>query len=176
MTTYVYIATSLDGYIADKNGNIEWLNEIPNPENSDLGFVEFMNKIDAVVMGRNTFTKVQSFGLWPYHKPVYVSSSSLTQLPEEFADKAQIINLKPLAIIENLNKDGMTNLYIDGGALIQSFLREDLIDELIITSIPVLLGDGIPLFGKLRNSLKFSHQNTEILLNSLVQSHYIRQR
>ena len=176
MTTYVYIAKSLDGYIADKNGNVEWLNEIPNPENSDLGFVEFMNKIDAVVMGRNTFEKVQSFGMWPYHKPVFVISSSLSQLSEEYTNKAIILNLKPLDLIEKLNKDGMKHLYIDGGALIQSFLREDLIDELITTSIPVLLGDGIPLFGKLSNSLEFTHQNTEILLNSLVKSRYIRQR
>jgi dihydrofolate reductase len=176
MTTYVYIAQSLDGYIADKDGTVDWLNEIPNPENSDFGFAEFMDKIDAVVMGRNTFEQVMTFGLWPYNKPVFVISASLNQLQYEYAGKAYLLNLKPIDIIEKLNNEGMVNLYIDGGALIQSFLADDLIDELIITSVPVLLGGGIPLFGKLGNALNFSHQNTEILNNTLVKSHYRRHR
>jgi dihydrofolate reductase len=176
MTTYVYIAQSLDGYIADKDGNVDWLNEIPNPENSDFGFAEFMDKIDAVVMGRNTFEQVLTFGMWPYNKPIFVISASLNQLPDEHDGKAYLLNLKPIDIIEKLNSEGMENLYIDGGALIQSFLADDLIDELIITSVPVLLGGGIPLFGKLGNALNFSHQNTEILNYTLVKSHYRRHR
>jgi len=176
MALYVYIAQSLDGYIADKNGNIDWLNDIPNPENSDFGFSDFINKIDAVVMGRNTFEKVQSFGMWPYTKPVYVVSSSLLNLSPEFSGKAEILNLGPAKIIEKLKKDGLKNLYIDGGALIQSFLSEDLIDELIITSIPVLLGDGISLFGKLNNSLKFKFVKSEILNNYLVKNYYKRDK
>jgi dihydrofolate reductase len=174
MTLYVYIAQSLDGYIADKTGELEWLNDIPNPENSDFGFAEFISKIDAVVMGRNTFEKVQSFDVWPYIQPVYVISTSLHGLPPEYSDKAKILNLKPSQIVESLEKDGMNNLYIDGGALIQSFLSEDLIDELIITSIPVLLGDGISLFGKLDQSLKFKFQKSEVLISSLVKSYYKR--
>jgi dihydrofolate reductase len=176
MTTYVYVATSLDGYIADKNGRVDWLNEIPNPENSDFGFAEFMDKIDAVVMGRNTFEQVLTFGTWPYNKPVYVISTTLSQLPDEYAGKAYLLSLKPLEIIEYLKKEGMENLYIDGGALIQSFLSTDLIDEFIITSVPVLLGGGIPLFGKLSNRFKLDHLNTEVLNNYLVRSHYRRQR
>lgn len=176
MTLYVYIAQSLDGFIADKNGGIEWLTEIPNPDNSDFGFAEFMTNIDAVVMGRNTFEKVQSFGVWPYMKPVYVISSTLHILPKEYSGKAEILNLKPSQIIERLKKDGLQNLYIDGGALIQSFLSNDLIDELIITSIPILLGDGISLFGKLGRSLKFKFLKSEVLNNSLVKSHYRREK
>jgi dihydrofolate reductase len=176
MTLYVYIAQSLDGFIADKNGGLDWLNEIPNPDKSDFGFAEFMSKIDAVVMGRNTFEKVQSFGIWPYNKPVYIISSTLNELPKEYSGKAEILNLKPPQIIEKLNKEGFNNLYIDGGALIQSFLSEDLIDELIITSVPVLLGDGISLFGKLSNSLKFKLQKSEVLIDSLIMSHYLRKK
>ena len=176
MTLYVYIAQSLDGFIADKNGGLDWLNEIPNPDNSDFGFAEFMSSIDAVVMGRNTFEKVHSFGMWPYAKPVYIISSTLNELPKEYFGKAEILNLKPHQIIEKLNKEGFNNLYIDGGALIQSFLSEDLIEELIITSIPVLLGDGISLFGKLDKSLKFKLQRSEVLIDSLVKSHYIREK
>jgi dihydrofolate reductase len=176
MTTYVYIARSLDGFIADKDGNIDWLNNIPNPESNDFGFNEFMNHIDAVVMGRNTFEKVVSFGVWPYNKPVYIISTSLNSLPQKYSGKAEILNLNPSQIIEKLKKDGMKYLYIDGGALIQSFLSEDLIDELIITTIPILLGGGIPLFGKLHNRLKFRHIKIEVLINSLVKSYYQRQR
>jgi dihydrofolate reductase len=176
MSLYVYIAQSLDGYIADKNGGVDWLNEIPNPENSDFGFSEFIGKIDAIVMGRNTFQKVQSFGMWPYQKPVYVISSSLRKLPKDYFGKAEILTLKPKQIIKTLEKKGMKNLYVDGGALIQSFLSEDLIDELIITTIPVLLGDGISLFGKLNYPLKFEFQKTEVLNNSLVKSYYRREK
>jgi dihydrofolate reductase len=132
--------------------------------------------IDAIVMGRNTFQQVLSFEVWPYTKPVYVISSSLNKLPDEYSGRAQILNLNPSDIIEKLHSDGLKNLYIDGGALIQSFLAEDLIDELIITTIPIVLGAGIPLFSELSTVLKFKHQKTEVLLNSLVKSHYLRQR
>lgn len=176
MRTFIYIAQSIDGYIADKNGNLDWLNDISNPDNSDFGFSKFMGNIDAIVMGRNTFDKVQSFGVWPYTKMVYVISSSLNKLPIEYSNKAQILRLTPAQIIAKLNREGIENLYIDGGGLIQSFLSEDLIDELIITSIPVILGDGVPLFNKLNNQLKFKHVSTVVLIGSLVKSHYIRQK
>jgi dihydrofolate reductase len=180
MVTYmrntVYIAQSLDGYIADKNGGLDWLNNIPNPENNDFGFADFIENIDAIVMGRNTFQKVLTLGDWPYTKPVYVISSSLNKIPNELSDKVTILNSNPSELVKRLNQKGHKNLYIDGGLLIQSFLSEDLIDELIITTIPILLGGGIPLFGDLNNSMKFSHVKTEVLLNSLVKSYYKRQR
>ena len=176
MTTYVYIAQSLDGYIADKDGGLDWLNDIPNPDNSDFGFSDFMNGIDAIVMGRKTFETVHSFNAWPYTKPVFVVTRSLKKLPEIYQNKATILNLQPSQIIKNLEDDGMNNLYIDGGVLIQSFLKEDLIDELIITTIPVLLGAGFPLFGKLEESLNFKFQKSEVLNNSLMKNYYTRDR
>ncbi|MEJ2055762.1 MAG: dihydrofolate reductase family protein [Calditrichaceae bacterium] len=176
MSNFIYIAQSLDGYIADKDGGIDWLNEIPNPEDSDFGFGEFMNRIDAVVMGRKTFESVMGFDMWIYTKPVYVVSASHKRLPEKYRDKAEILNLRPAQIIEKLKIEGRENLYIDGGALIQGFLAEDLIDELIITTIPILLGGGISLFGKLQNSLKFRHVKTEVLIDSMVKSYYQRER
>ena len=176
MSIYVYIAKSLDGYIADKNGEIDWLNDIPNPDNSDFGFAEFMNNIDAIVMGRKTFETVHSFDVWPYTKPVYVISRAWHELPKKYSGKAEILNLNPKKIIETLAKKGMKNLYVDGGALIRSFLSEDLIDELIITSIPVILGAGIPLFGNLQSSLKFKLYKSEVLNNSLVKSYYKRDK
>jgi len=176
MSNFVYIAQSLDGYIADKDGGIDWLLEIPNPDDSDFGFGEFMNRIDAVIMGRKTFESVMKFDIWIYTKPVYVVSASLKNLPEKYREKAGLLNLEPRQIIDTLKNDGMENLYIDGGALIQSFLAEDLIDELIITTIPVLLGGGIPLFDKLRNPLKFRHIKTEALTDLLVKSYYRREK
>jgi dihydrofolate reductase len=174
MANYVYIATSLDGFIATTDGGVEWLNDIPNPDESDYGYAEFTSGIDALVMGRGTYEKVLTFGDWPYKKPVFVLSNSLTKVSQELKDKVEIVSGDLDELVKQLNQRGYSNLYIDGGKVIQSFLREDLIDELIITRIPILLGDGIPLFGKLGKTLKFKHKKTEIFNNALVQSSYVR--
>jgi len=176
MANYIYIATSLDGFIATVDGGIDWLNDIPNPENSDFGFSEFMSGIDALVMGRNTFEKVLSFGFWPYEKPVFVLSNTLQSIPEKYKKKAELINGDVKDIVKELNSRGFLNLYIDGGKVIQGFLREDLIDEMFITLVPVLLGDGIPLFGKLPQHLDFRNTGTKDLNDILVKNHYIRIR
>lgn len=172
MANYVYIATSLDGYIATEDGGIDWLSEIPNPNNSDYGFNDFIQKIDAIVMGRNTFEKVLSFGQWPYPKKVFILSNKLKKVPEELTDKVEIIAGDIKSVTADLNKRGFLNLYIDGGKTIQSFLKENLIDEMIITRIPILLGSGIPLFGKLEKIIRFDVVETEILDDLLVKSHY----
>ena len=176
MVNYVYIATSLDGFIATTDGGIDWLNQIPNPGKSDFGFAEFMSGIDAIVMGRKTFEKVLTFGSWPYDKPVYVLSKRKVKIPKELETKVEIMNASPKKLVEQLKERGHQNLYIDGGNTIQGFLEEDLIDEMIITRVPVLLGDGIPLFRKLPHRLDFSHRRTESLGEILVSSHYTRIR
>lgn len=176
MTNYVYIATSLDGFIATSDGGLDWLEEIPNPEQSDYGYAEFMKSIDAIVIGRKTFDKVLSFGQWVYHKPVFLLSNSLTKLPEQIFGKAEIVRGDIKKIINQLNQNGYTNLYIDGGRVIQSFLQEDLVDEMIITRVPILLGKGVPLFGTLEQHLKFRHKKTEIYNDTLVKSYYIRDK
>jgi len=171
---YVYIATSIDGYIATRDGDVEWLHELPNPNNNDYGYSEFMANIDALIMGRHTFEKVRTFGKWHYEKKVFVLSSVLTEIPNELIGKVEFISGPLKDILASVNSQGFNNLYIDGGLVIQSFLAEDLIDELIITRIPILLGGGIPLFGELNKPLRFVHKNTEIYDNSLVKSHFIR--
>jgi dihydrofolate reductase len=176
MTNSVYVATSLDNYITSRGGGLEWLTEIPNPGQSDYGFAEFMSSIDAVVMGRNTFETVISFDSWPYPVPVFVLSASLKTLPGKVAGKVEIIHGEPRALVKRLNQRGYRNLYIDGGRTIQCFLQEDLIDEMIITRVPVLLGEGIPLFGNLENSLNFHLEKTEQLNDALVKSSYSRIR
>ena len=176
MANIVYIATSLDGYIARKDGNIDWLMEIPNPDNSDYGFSTFMKRIDGIIMGRKTFEVVLDFGGWPYSKPVYILSNSMTNIPEDLKERAKIVKGELKEIIGALNKKGFKNLYIDGGKTIQSFLNENLIDELIITRIPIILGSGIPLFDKMDIEIRFEHIQTEIYKNGLIKSRYTKKK
>lgn len=176
MANYVYIAASLDNYIAAPGGSLDWLDAIPNPQQSDYGFAEFLRGIDAVVMGRNTFEAVLGFADWPYIAPVFVLSHSLETLPEKVTGKAEIIHGEPAVVTKSLQKRGFQNLYVDGGKTIQSFLEADFIDEMVITRVPILLGNGIPLFGKLSRSLDFRLVSAERLDDTLVKSHYRRIR
>ena len=176
MANYVYIATSLDGFIADRDGGLDWLMNFPNPGQADYGFEEFLSGIDAIIMGRKTYETVRSFGVWPYRQPVFVLSNTMKAVPEEMADRVKVVGGSLEDIIGQLNSSGLKNLYLDGGISIQGFLREDLVDELIISRIPLLLGGGIPLFGEQDQLLLFDHVKTEIFDNGIVQSHYIRKR
>jgi len=173
----VFIARSLDGYIAGKNGELDWLHAIPNPENIDMGFVKLMERVDAIVMGRTTFETVCGFeGEWPYNKPVFVLSTTLKTIPEKYKEKAELVKGTIPEILDSINKKGYKNLYIDGGTTIQSFLKEDLIDELIITTIPILLGGGFPLFRELPKQLAFEHVSSEVFLSQVVQDSYRRKK
>ncbi|USD43545.1 dihydrofolate reductase [Vibrio sp. SCSIO 43135] len=177
MANIVYIATSLDGYIADKNNQVDWLHEVPNPEGSDFGFADFMERVDALVMGRNTFDMVASFGGdWPYSKPVFVLSNTMTSVPEQYQDKVFLVKGELKEVVARLNEQGYQDLYIDGGVTIQNFLAQDLIDEMIITTIPTLLGGGIPLFGELQSPLKFKHLESELCAGILVKNRFVRTR
>lgn len=174
---YVFIARSLDGYIADEKGGIEWLETIPNPNQLDMGYTSFINKIDAIIMGRSSFEKVLSFGIeWPYFVPVFVLSNTLKEVQEEYVGKVEIVSGTPSTILNEVHSKGHKQLYIDGGKTVQSFLKEDLIDEMIITTIPILLGGGIPLFAELPEKMRFEHFKTEVFLDELVQSNYRRIR
>lgn len=173
----VFIATSIDGYITDKNGGIDWLHSIPNPDKDDMGYVEFTNNIDALVMGRTTFETVCGFEIdWPYDKPVFVLSTTLNEIPESHQDNAFLIKGTLNEIIEQINKKGYHRLYIDGGTTICNFLKADLIDEMIITTIPIVLGGGSPLFSELPNELKFELIATKTYLNQITQRHYKRKK
>ena len=173
----VFIATSFDGYIADKDGGIDWLHSIPNPENIDMGYEEFTSQIDALVMGRTTFETVCAFDMdWPYKKPVFVLSNSLTKIPEEYEGKAALVKGTLKEILHKIYNRGYHRLYIDGGRTIQSFLNEDLIDEMTITIIPYLLGDGIPLFSNLSGRLAFECVDSKIYLDKIVQNRFVRRK
>lgn len=175
MKTTVYVGTSLDGFIARKDGDIDWLVKYQNKEVHD-SYNEFISRIDAMVIGRGTYEKVLGFPEWPYEKKVFVLSTSLKQIPGTLNEKATLVAMKPAELMNYLSDKGFSNIYIDGGKVIQSFLREDLIDELIITKVPELIGTGIPLFGYLDNDLRFEHIKTNIYSDGLVKSQYKRKR
>ena len=173
----VYIATSLDGYIADKNGGIDWLDSIPAPVGEDMGYTAFTNDIDALVMGRKTFETVLGFDVgWPYEKPVFVLSNTMNKIPESHQGKAHVVKGTLKEIIEQIHEKGYRRLYIDGGTTIQGFLKEDLIDELIITTFPIVLGGGAPLFSEPSKELKFQLIGSRIYADQLVQNHFKRSR
>lgn len=176
MKTTVYIATSLDGFIARPDGDIDWLTSIDNPTRDDYGYSEFYSSVDAIVTGRGTFEKVLSFPSWPYDKKVFVLSTTLKELPRQVRDKAALVSMNPKALLKHLSALGYKSLYVDGGKVIQSFLREDCIDELIITTIPILIGKGIPLFGEDDRDLAFTHLKTTTYPNGLVKNHYRRSK
>ena len=173
----VFIATSLDGYIAGPNGEVDWLHAIPNPEQDSMGYDTFMSNIDAIVMGRKTFETVSSFDIaWPYQKTVYVLSREMKSVPSDYRDKVKLVRGSLNEILSQIHSNQHYRLYIDGGTTIQSFLNEDRIDEMIITTIPILLGRGIPLFSHMRKRLEFECVSSRLYLDCIVQNHFVRKR
>src|SRR5262245_27561880 len=147
----VFIATSLDGYIAREDGRIDWLetaNRSATP-GGDFGYAAFFSTVDALVMGRGAFETVIRFPEWPYgEKPVYVVRRTLEHLPSNVPASVSLSAESPVELVTRLHGEGRRHLYVDGGRTIQGFLAAGLIDELTITVIPVLLGSGRPLFGR----------------------------
>ena len=175
MKTSVYIGTSLDGYIAKPDGNIDWLTIYGN-DDAIHAYEEFMNGIDAIVIGKGTYEKILSFPSWPYVKKAFVLSTSLKQLPDTLKDNATLLSMKPKELLSYLSEMGFSSIYVDGEKVIQDFLKEDMIDNLIISKVPVLIGNGIPLFGFISADLKFKHMRTETQSNGLVRSYYNREK
>jgi dihydrofolate reductase len=167
----VYIGTSLDGFIARKDGDINWLTKFANDE-AIHAYEEFISRIDAIVIGRGTFEKVLTFPTWPYTKKVFVLSSSIKEVQNGLKEKATVLSLNPTTLLSYLANLGFSSIYIDGGKVIQDFLKEDLIDELIISKVPILIGNGIQLFGPLNDDRKFKHIQTQVQSNGLVRSYY----
>jgi dihydrofolate reductase len=173
MKATVFIATSLDGFIARPNGDIDWLGE-PSEGGEDYGYKKFMDTVNVLVMGRNTFEKVLTFGgSWPYGtKPVVVLSSRALDIPKRIPTSVEAMSCSPAELVERLSARGAKHLYIDGGRTIQRFLDSGLIQRLIITRIPVLIGSGIPLFGPLERDIKLQHIETRAFPGGLEQSEY----
>lgn len=147
-TISVFIATSLDGFIAREDGCLDWLDAANArvPEGEDCGFGDFMDSVDVLIMGRMTYEQVLSFGQWPYNKPVFVLSSRSLDIPQHLKEFVTHSSESAQNLCARLSHDGVKRIYVDGGRTIQSFLELGLIDYITITLIPVLLGSGKPLF------------------------------
>jgi dihydrofolate reductase len=175
MKCSIYIATSVDGFIARDDGDIDWLHNpaYAVPDGGDLGYAEFISSVDVLVMGSATFEKVLSFGEWPYEKtPVIVLSHRDLVIPRDLHGKARVENLAPGELVSRLEREGARHLYVDGGKTIQGFLKAGLIQEITITQIPIILGSGIPLFGALGVERSLVHQGTKSFSNGFVQTTY----
>jgi dihydrofolate reductase len=170
MKCSVFIASSLDGYIAREDGGLDWLPGFTADQ--DYGYKRFIETVDCIVMGRGTFDAVIDFQPWPYNRPVYVLTSRPLDLPDHLADKVSSMSGPPADVRRRLAEGGRRHAYIDGGATIQQWLRAGLIDNLTITTIPVLLGSGRPLFGKLDRDIHLHVVESHSFEDGLVQSTY----
>jgi len=166
----VFVGTSLDGFIARANGELDFL-EAGGGE--PHGYDEFMATVDALVIGRKTFETVLTFGSWPYGaKPVFVlSTHALAPTPPGAA--VERMSGAPADIVVQLAARGIRHIYVDGGITIQRFLQAGLIHRLIITRVPVLIGAGIPLFGAVQRDIPLKHVATRHYASGLVQSEYV---
>ncbi len=178
----VYIATSVDGFIARTDGSVDWLDTYANQEaemgdDADMGFNNFIESVDCMIMGRGCMEAISGFNLsseqWPYRDArVIVLSKTLTEPPENVKDHVEIYSGDVPELVGTLEREGYQHAYVDGGKTIQSFLNLRLITDLSLTQIPVLLGEGIPLFGKTNQDIRLEKAEAKTFPNELVQVHY----
>jgi len=170
----VFIATSVDGFIARQDGDISWLtNADYTIEAEDFGFAEFYALVDAIVMGRKTYETALGFTEWPYvNKRVVVLSHASISIPSQLAGNVEHMSGSPAEVAQRLEASCARHVYVDGGQTIQGFLKAGLIDEMTITTIPILLGSGIPLFGPLDRDILLQVISSQAYANGLVQTKY----
>ncbi len=169
MKASVFIATSLDGFIARANGGLDWL---PAGGGEPHGYDEFIASVDALVIGRKTYETVLAFETWPYgQKPVFVLSTRALP-PAPPGAVVEHMSGEPAEIVSRLAARGIRHIYVDGGVTIQRFLQAGLLQRLVITRIPVLLGAGIPLFGDIPHDIRLEHVTTRAFAGGMVQSEY----
>jgi dihydrofolate reductase len=171
-TGHVFIATSLDGFIARPDGGLDWL-EAANTSGEDHGYASFMAGIDGVCMGRITFETALAFDPWPYDKPVAVLSTTWQKddVPHHLRDAVTIVRSVADALARADNR-GWLRLYVDGGTTIRAFMAVGGIQDMVITRIPILLGTGLPLFGPTVGDVPLQHTATRAFPSGLVQSRY----
>jgi dihydrofolate reductase len=171
----VFMAMSLDGFIARPNGAIDWL---PNggselTDGEDYGYQAFFDSVDAIALGRHTYDLVRTFGEWPYGlKPVVVLTSRAITIPDDLSDLVTVAAGSPAEIYRQLADQGLHHVYIDGGKTIQGFLQAGLINTLTISTVPILIGCGRPLFGALARDVRLALIESRSFPNGVVQSRY----
>lgn len=170
MKMSVFVGTSLDGFIARRNGQYDFL---PEGGGEPHGYDEFMASVDTLLIGRKTFETVLAFEEWPYGKKrVVVLSSQPLDLSGVRGGRVEQMSGPPAEIAAKLKASGAQHVYVDGGMTVQGFLRAGLIESIIITRVPVLIGDGIPLFGSVDHDVKLKHLETRQYASGLVRSEY----
>ena len=169
MKASVFVGTSVDGFIARSDGALDFL---PPGGGEPHGYEEFMATVDALVVGRKTYETVLAFDVWPYgKKPTFVLSTH-SLLPAPAAAVVERLSGSPADIVSQLSARGIQHIYVDGGVTIQGFLRAGLIQRLVVTRVPVLIGSGIPLFGPTTRDIALKHIATRQYASGLVQSEY----
>jgi len=166
----VFIATSVDGYIAREDGRLDWL---PPDGGEPHGYEEFIATVDTIVIGRKTLETVLTYPVWPYEKkPVVVLSTTLPEVRAPDGAVCEVIAGTPHQVVARLEARGVKHIYVDGGTTIRGFLEAGLIQQLTLTRVPVLLGGGIPLFGVLPHDIRLQHLATHSYASGLVKSEY----
>ncbi len=166
----VFVGISVDGFMARVNGGLDFL---PEDGGEPHGYDEFIASVDTIVIGRNTYETVLGFGEWAYGKKrVVVLSSKKLDLSVVKDGVVEQMSGEPAEIVEKLAASGAQHAYVDGGITVQRFLRAGLIQRMTITRVPVLIGEGIPLFGALPADVRLRHVRTQAYASGLVQSEY----
>lgn len=182
MKCSVFIATSVDGYIATIEDGVEWLEtsgklDVDLGDQSDMGFNSFISSVDCIIMGRGCMEKLTSFNLtpdqWPYGKiRIIALSSSVKEVPDNLKDNVELYSGNISNLIINLEKSGLKHAYVDGGATITSFIKAKLINSITITQVPILLGSGKSLFGYIPHYVKLSNAQAIVFANDFIQISY----
>ncbi len=166
----VFVGTSVDGFLARADGGLDWL---PPGGGEPHGYDEFLASVDVIVIGRKTFETVLGFDAWPYAgRHVVVLSSNPSALRAPQGSDCEFLSGEPAEIAALLSARGFSHAYVDGGITIQRFLEAGLVDRLVVTRVPVLLGSGVPLFGPLSRDVRLRHVRTRSFPSGLVQSEY----
>jgi dihydrofolate reductase len=169
MKASVFVGVSVDGFMARRDGGLDFL---PPGGGEPHGYEEFMASVDALVIGRKTYETVLAFDQWPYgQKPVFVMSAH-PLAPAPPGAVVEHVSISPKEVASVLSARGVGHVYVDGGITVQGFLRAGLVQRLIITRVPVLIGTGIPLFGPTPHDITLRHVATRSYTSGLVQSEY----
>lgn len=182
MKCSVFIATSVDGFIAKNDGSVDWLHSAGNSkadmgDRADMGFNDYVSSVDCIIMGRKCMQAISNMNLsseqWPYGDTrIIVLSNTLKEAPDNMKGKIELYSGDLNHLIDQLDSEGFKHVYVDGGTTIQGFLRLKQINEITITKAPILLGNGIPLFGKLENEIKLIQAEVIGFPNDFVQVKY----
>jgi dihydrofolate reductase len=171
----VFIGTSLDGYISRSDGGIDWLEKAHKKVTSgeDFGFNSFLNSMDLLVMGRKTFEQVLTFEDWPYkNTKIIVMSSKQIEIPGHLRGKVTVTKESPTQLMERLSNETVKHVYVDGGTVIRGFLASSLVNEITVTIVPILIGDGKSFSGMLPVDISLQHLKTTVFESGFVQIQY----